>query len=350
LREKELLEEEQRKKAAETEAEEERKQKLIDEDQKQLSELQKRLEEEKKLDELNALIADKTKLLQSVSDVNPATFKVQLDATEDAQLGCVIAISWNITGGVPNKKDWIGLYLISEKNNRNYATYVRVSEKVNSIENIRAPYMEGIYEFRYLLNGRYDQVAGKSNPMLIGPKVMLHTEITESVIDVTWETASKLSNRDFIGLYEFSELDNRKYLAFKYITGEYVRFNLPRKPGNYQVRYFSYNSTMNELSVSQRLIVLDNDTLIASTSRCKPNEIVDVKYHIESIDGSNRNWVGLFLVGATNSQYIDYKFCTYASNGTLQFTLPKAVGQYEFRLFPCGKYYDIKRSKYVLVL
>jgi len=273
-----------------------------------------------------------------------------LDATEEAQLGSIIAVSWNITQGQPNKKDWIGLYLISEKNNRNYATYIRVSEKINSIENIRAPYVEGIYEFRYLLNGRYDQVVGKSNPMLIGPKVLLHTEIHESVIDVTWETTAKLSAKDFIGLYEFNELDNRKYLAFKYVAGDYIRFSLPRKAGNYQVRYFSYNSTMNELAVSAPLTVPDNDTLTACVSRCKPGDIVDVKYHIESIDGSNRNWIGLFLVGATNSQYIDYKFCTYASNGTLSFTIPKSVGQYEFRLFPCGKYYDIKRSNYVLVL
>jgi hypothetical protein len=72
--------------------------------------------------------------------------------------------------------------------------------------------------------------------------------------------------------------------------------------------------------------------------------------------GQLSDWIGLFVVGASNFDYLDYGSTNGATSGTWTWDAPAQPGQYEFRYFPddgtvlgtSGGYYDAARSPFVV--
>jgi hypothetical protein len=56
------------------------------------------------------------------------------------------------------------------------------------------------------------------------------------------------------------------------------------------------------------------------------------------------DWIGLFIVGDSNFDYLDYQYTTGATSGTQTWTAPAQPGLYEFRYLPNDDYYDVMRS------
>ena len=86
-------------------------------------------------------------------------------------------IKITITCMVPNKKriswlnwnnDWIGLYRVSEKDNRNYMSYTSIINTGDFFNvDLSIPmYLKGTFEVRYFKVGSYEYCA-KSNPFVI---------------------------------------------------------------------------------------------------------------------------------------------------------------------------------------
>ena len=61
------------------------------------------------------------------------------------------------------------------------------------------------------------------------------------------------------------------------------------------------------------------------------------------------DWIGLFIVGGSNFDYLDYQYTNGATSGTQTWIAPAQPGLYEFRYLPNDDYYDLTRSSPVLV-
>ncbi|HEX5107056.1 MAG TPA: IPT/TIG domain-containing protein [Vicinamibacterales bacterium] len=62
------------------------------------------------------------------------------------------------------------------------------------------------------------------------------------------------------------------------------------------------------------------------------------------------DWIGLFIVGGSNFDYLDYQYTNGATFGTQTWTAPAQPGLYEFRYLPNDDYYDVARSSPVMVV
>jgi hypothetical protein len=61
------------------------------------------------------------------------------------------------------------------------------------------------------------------------------------------------------------------------------------------------------------------------------------------------DWIGLYSVGASSFDYLDYQYTGGAASGTLTWTAPAQPGLYEFRYFANDEYDEIARSGPVTV-
>jgi hypothetical protein len=61
------------------------------------------------------------------------------------------------------------------------------------------------------------------------------------------------------------------------------------------------------------------------------------------------DWIGLFRIGDTNFDYLDYQYTNGQTTGTQHWVAPAQAGQYEFRYLPNDGYVDVARSAPVTV-
>jgi hypothetical protein len=63
--------------------------------------------------------------------------------------------------------------------------------------------------------------------------------------------------------------------------------------------------------------------------------------------GEFGDWIGLFIVGASNFDYLDYQYTSGATSGTQTWTAPVEPGLYEFRYFTFDDYgvYEIEIAR-----
>jgi len=128
--------------------------------------------------------------------------------------------------------------------NNQYITYKHI-DKNNAIVEFDTPKEDGEYEFRYHQSKYVDVV--RSPLLVIENTDSVNIELKENgkFVFVTWDIFSQTqSNRDWIAIYRPDEKNNRKYIKeFKYVdlvVGG-ILFESPTQPGEYEVRYFSYN-------------------------------------------------------------------------------------------------------------
>jgi len=157
----------------------------------------------------------------------------------------------------------------------------------------------------------------------------------------------QISGNDYrgawIGLYEKSQPENKKYITWEYAKGN-VQFDAPIKPSLYEIRYFTN---------SYRDIARSNTISIQGEDRMKvviKDNRVHVEMNIVSVDPAYSNaWIGLFFTNQTdNRQWRRYKYIKDRSAG-ISFGCPKTQGEYEARLF-ANKSHDLllKSNKFTL--
>src|SRR5262245_2461275 len=77
-------------------------------------------------------------------------------------------------------------------------------------------------------------------------------------------------------------------------------------------------------------LALQGFLLHVSATRASPGEPIAVTYEVP--DGrSSADWIGLYAVGSGNDSYLDYRYATGASSGSLLMPAPSQPGTYEFR-------------------
>ncbi|KAJ3443540.1 calcium-binding and coiled-coil domain-containing protein [Anaeramoeba flamelloides] len=168
---------------------------------------------------------------------------------------------YKLASGQPCKpSDWLGLFEV-DADNKTYKLQqpnrsARKSDNMWWTINFE-PNPEKEYEFRYFPNNSYD-LLGKSEPFKIlkpvhETKMMIDFEAaeTDTNIIIKWEhvEGSKAKSNDWIGLFEVTEEDNKKYKKYESLRSAKqkgdmnfrINFNVdPNKP-DYEFRYFFNN-------------------------------------------------------------------------------------------------------------
>jgi len=163
--------------------------------------------------------------------------KVELQAQLD-ETGKKIVVKWNQLTGNKYPRAWIGFYEKSQVNNKQFLTWEYASTPEISFA---APVKPKEYEFRFFTNS-YEDVS-RSNIVRVEGEDRLAASISEGIITVKPHIVSSDPYYDsvWMGIFFTSELDNRQWRRYKYITERdtEVQFKAPNTPGEYEVRLFA---------------------------------------------------------------------------------------------------------------
>ncbi len=106
-----------------------------------------------------------------------------------------------------------------------------------------------------------------------------------------------------------------------------LNFTAPSQEGRYQIKMWN-SSGLTLVSVT-----LDVATPRMSASPVSVAACEDITVAFSGAPGLDRDWIGMFPLGAPDTGYSDRQFIGGKGNGTVTFTAPSGSGSYEFRLF-----------------
>jgi len=142
--------------------------------------------------------------------------------------------------GQPSSTDWIGLYPNEDCSDKEYLTYIWVTQDSRSYT-IKAPSKPGTYVFKYFVSvNKSSNCWAYSNPFRVGPAYSLTPTIlgTLQVSIKVEQTHGSHSSSAWIAMYE-TEKDNKKYSGnYQYIGDKKEFFFVAPKFGRWEFRIF----------------------------------------------------------------------------------------------------------------
>jgi len=310
--------------------------------------------EEREIEERRRLVLEESIILQKDLDENRNLQNIEriehenrirmLEAERDI---CVLTLKFNSNERFINlcyqfNKDyalsgyeWFGLYK-EESSIDNYVTYVNVKSiiKMNSYQ-LKLPKENGYYIVK-LVDGISKNILVESNAIHVGPRInfeaVLKEEEKKVLLYFNVEEGS-LNERDWVS-FTRKDKKHRSYISSHYLinylkdeTSGVVEVPMPRRPLQYEFRYFPSTSGYNPLKISNTIKVPKHDKLtlefLEPVSRTKSQ--VKVTWDIHAVDVSSWDYVAMYKESDTKilcSQYVDMK------NNHLIFDIPRTPGTY----------------------
>lgn len=167
--------------------------------------------------------------------------------------GATVAVNYTAAQG--NAGDWVGMYRVGE-GNQTFLAWQRANGTTSGTMSFTMPTTRGQYEFRYLTNNSYTDVA-RSNQVQVGAVATAALTVNTSAVmpggQVTVNfTAANPTNSDWIGLYAVGS-SNNSFIAYQWNYGRTagsLTFTMPTTPGQYEFRYLT-NSSYTDLARSR---------------------------------------------------------------------------------------------------
>jgi hypothetical protein len=261
-----------------------------------------------------------------------------------------VTVSWTAPPG-SSASDWIALVPTGSPNAA-FVWWKYTGGAPSGSAAVTAPATAGTYEFRYLPNNGYADVA-RSNTVTVGAGYTLtatpSTATPGATITVSWTASPGSSASDWIALVPTGS-PNTAYVWWKYTGGATsgtAAVPAPATLGTYEFRYL-LNNTYTDVARSNTTTVTAGYTLTATPLTASPGAIITVSWTAPS-GGSASDWIALIPVGSPNSAYVWWKYTDGATKGTMAVPAPATAGTYEFRYLPSGGYTDVARSNPVTV-
>ena len=258
-------------------------------------------------------------------------------------------ITIDVSSYLGNTNGWVGFYK-TDSQDRTYITFSYLRNLQGGRYTVKAPKELGTYNFRIFSDGGYNKIGESSSVQVVQYTPNLSTNKTTYLpnekITVSYSQGSIFSGA-WIGLSRQGTADN-SYMTFKYTDASgqgTLDFNAPREPGVYEIRKF-LDSGYTKIGSMQITVREFTPTLTPSRIEVNPGEKVNVSF----TDGSTYSgaWIGVHRVGDPNTTYQSFRY-TNATSGTLEFTMPRQVGTYEFRIYKDSGYTLIGTSRPVIV-
>jgi hypothetical protein len=249
--------------------------------------------------------------------------------------------------------DWIGLYKVGDPNT-NFIEWKYTAGTATGSMTFTAPSFSGQYEFRYFSNNSFVKLA-TSNVIIVSQAFSLNATPSQSTIGqnlvINWIAPSGRPANDWIGLYRVRDPET-SFISWKYTSGTTAgsaSFTAPNQPGQYEFRYFTNDSyvkvaTSNPVSVS----AANSYSVFASPSALTGGGGITVNWTAPLIH-SAVDWVGLYQVGSTDTQFVWWEYTGGTSFGVMNATAPQISGQYEFRYFRDNGFIRVAVSNHITV-
>jgi len=261
-------------------------------------------------------------------------------------------ITVTFSGAPGNQKDFIALYKVGVPNGQPYVSYQFLKGQTSGTLYFTAPSTAGKYEFRMFRNNTWVYL-GKSNPVTVTQSSVSLSASPTSVspgqtITVTFFGAPG-NQKDFIALYKVGVPNGQPYVSYQFLKGQTsgtLSFTAPSTAGDYEFRMFKNNDWV-YLGKSNTVEVIPV-SLDASPTLVSPGQSITVTFF--GAPGNQKDFIALYKVGVPNGQpYVSYQFLNGQTSGTLSFTAPSTVGDYEFRMFKNNDWVYLGKSNPVIV-
>jgi len=253
-----------------------------------------------------------------------------------------LTVSWTAPSGRPTT-DWIGLFKVGDANTA-YGWWKYTNGATSGTLTAPAPGAAGQYEFRYLQQNGYTDVARSSAITVTAPATAPAPTYTltaaptsanpGATLTVNWTAPAGSSAKDWVGLFKVGA-PNSSFGQWKYTGGATTgTFSLTApSAGQYEFRYL-LNDGLTDVARSSTITInaLTGYTLAATPSFASPGATLTVNWTAPA-GRPNSDWIGLYLKGAADNAWVWWNYTVGAPSGSFTLVAPSQTGQYEFRYY-----------------
>lgn len=238
------------------------------------------------------------------------TSECEIDVVVEEDL---ITFTWRIADGIELKpKDWIGLYIHDRQFNNKFEQYVFLQGKREGSGSFKVT-CGGYYDLRYFRNNGSEE-RSRTRKFLVGREVRVEAALQgRRKLVARWDRAAE-TRGDWLALYPVGTYSNTQYLQKIPVTeataaGE-VKFEAPRKPGAYVVRYFTGESGHRATGYpysgrSKHVVVPDEDSMEVVAT----HPVVRVRWQTYSQQPNKYQWIGLFNGHEAKARQLGWVYC-----------------------------------------
>jgi phospholipase C len=251
-----------------------------------------------------------------------------------------ISVKWSALPGDITPKSWVGLYKVGSAHDANNPSikWAYTGGIASGIWSTIAPQEPGRYEFRYFRAEGYDLRTRSRSFTIATPTEPATLEINTTSASIASTLAAvwavpPANPEAWIGLFKVGTPDSA-YLKWTWTRGSaYGTFTTNiATPGAYEFRYFSTKDIKTKAAVSKSISVHDAAMVWTGSVVGQPRSPVKVSWRVPPSDWKRDAQIGLYAVGATDSEPLE-THSAGAARGTTMFTTPVEPGVYEVRYF-----------------
>ena len=301
--------------------------------------------------------------------------------------GDTLTASFTLPGAAAEMRHWAGLYTAGS-DDREYVDWDYLSRNVTTGTVTFTAGDPGEYEVRLFRSSGYDEVAVTDAITVSGtedddpddpddPGTPPPSDFTVSVTNDTYapDTPVTISyekpgdDRAWVGLFAPAASD-RSYEEWDYVDADEQSGSITLDglaAGTYEARFFT-GGGYDRVAVSDTFTVASSEddgdgddddggdggdgsgdyALTLSATEVAAGSAVTVEWNTPASADRERDWIGVYAVGASNRSYEDWNYTNEAASGSLTFTLD-TPGTYEFRYLTNNSYTDVATSPSVVV-
>jgi subtilase family protein len=289
------------------------------------------------------------------ADVALALFSTSL-AIDKTSVNSGQIVTVTVTDGLSDPTDWVGLFPVGAPNTGHvdwkYLNGTKTAPGAGSPTASLAftmPPFGGTFEFRIFARNGFARLAMSPSVIVIPATLTPSAAAVSGGATVTVTVTNGPGNpTDWVGLFRQGTADTSS-VNWQYLNGSKtppgagvttasVVFAMPPAGGTFEFRFFA-NNGFTRLATSSAVAVAHLDPVLTPLAAAVAGG-APVGLTVTNSPGNNTDWVGLFQVGAPDTNFLDWQYLNGAKrlpvtglfSASLSFVIPPG-GPFEFRLF-----------------